>query len=449
MPDWKEIHHRCVERLGKGNVLWDPTPDRKGTPQSYQRRGPRIGDVGMLSRQGNFRYNFSMTLPANHPDNVLRVPTGFQPLIGIDNSTNVDVTTTESDLGHRATFPLSTKSMIWNERDKQCVLISHTPNIILSDGALHAKPSHEITFTTPSPPEHGVLMFFGDGLESEQLTETYENALIEGVGTRAYDWYKHLMSRQYPVANGDLQVVVGTEKASYWLTATVSRIVSNINDFSFVVKYYPKPTGNLNSRCLYEHNGTLWTHVLTGPGEAEIAALRTRPNQKLRNQAMFVKTMTATLAEDECTRLQKEVKLKSSAKRSQPCPGKTISHTSATPSRGSKSTQANMLTKKSLWTPTKRLLVQNMSASTSSAMTSDESHPSSEDDYDWGSGSSPLSSDECLQPDDELEKHDGQKLQWIGVVCFRVHIDERSHSKETQENHPSRLLNKALIKEVR
>jgi hypothetical protein len=79
----------------------------------------------------------------------------------------------------------------------------------------------------------------------------------------------------------------------------------------------------------------------------------------------------------------------------------------------------------------------------------DETYVSSEDDYDWIFESSSISSDDC-GPKDESDKR-GDHLQWSGVVrnCARYRSNMLSYSKTTQENHPSRLLNKALIAEVR
>lgn len=297
------------------------------------------------------------------------------------------------------------------------------------------------------------MIFLGDGLKSEQLHPGSENQIAAWVQTQAYDWYKHLMSRHLPVENGDLQVIKGTQKTSYWLTTTFSQLASNVNDFSFTVKYYPKPTGNMNTRCLYEHTGAFWTHVLSGPDETEAAALRSRLEQKLRNQAIFVTTMTVTLSDDEWARLQKEVKLKQPAGQFVPRPRPAPSHTSAPAPPGvSKSVQANAPPKKSRWMPRKRPHVpSDLSVSTSSIMMLDEARSSSEDDYGWLPQSSPVSSDDCM-PDDEPEKSRDQQSQWTGIVRCRICTIRRnppSYENASQEKHPSRLLNQKLVKKVR
>ncbi|KAE9391955.1 hypothetical protein BT96DRAFT_864578 [Gymnopus androsaceus JB14] len=79
-----------------GYPLWEPK-QRSGEgvlqlPDEYRKEGVRIGDIGILSKTGDFDYFFNACLPADHPVNQGRVPQDFIQLdIDIRNAYSKEV----------------------------------------------------------------------------------------------------------------------------------------------------------------------------------------------------------------------------------------------------------------------------------------------------------------------------------------------------------------------
>lgn len=105
-------------------------------------------------------------------------------------------------------------------------------------------------------------------------------------------WYKYAYyDREYDVKNGDLRLVIGHDKTSFWGMATFSNSTSH-QEFS-QLKF-----GLMEGRKYgWEYSGT--AEVRAGPDAHEIEQLRnndpTQEDINYVNQSLFVRTMNATL----------------------------------------------------------------------------------------------------------------------------------------------------------
>ncbi len=80
-PHLRGHHNIYYDQLllaNRGSPLWHPGPDMN-LPKEYRRKGVSLGDVGILYSE-SFSFLFNVFLPADHPINLGRVPSGFKPL---------------------------------------------------------------------------------------------------------------------------------------------------------------------------------------------------------------------------------------------------------------------------------------------------------------------------------------------------------------------------------
>ncbi|KIM36712.1 hypothetical protein M413DRAFT_449049 [Hebeloma cylindrosporum] len=147
-PDFREWaasrFYQTLLPFGYGLPIWDPVPNVE-LPISYRRKGVSIGDVGLITDIGSFKYLFNITYPIDHPVNSMDLPrdlfspsplrsreirvaanhTRFKPL----ESTGIDVINCEdgsgvlfksssssASKGGLVVFPLGFKLYdLWNE----------------------------------------------------------------------------------------------------------------------------------------------------------------------------------------------------------------------------------------------------------------------------------------------------------------------------------------------
>ncbi|KAF8987385.1 hypothetical protein BDQ17DRAFT_1205649, partial [Cyathus striatus] len=63
-----EIYARLLWPKGRGFPLWCPNPNKHLSPD-YVKSGIRIGDVGIITSNGEFDFLFNICLSADHPIN--------------------------------------------------------------------------------------------------------------------------------------------------------------------------------------------------------------------------------------------------------------------------------------------------------------------------------------------------------------------------------------------
>ena len=73
LPRLSQTYARQILKKGHDHPLWIPEPSQSLT-SAYIERGFSIGDVGIFTDEGSFEYLFNVSLPADHPINLGRVP---------------------------------------------------------------------------------------------------------------------------------------------------------------------------------------------------------------------------------------------------------------------------------------------------------------------------------------------------------------------------------------
>jgi len=116
-------------------------------------------------------------------------------------------------------------------------------------------------------------------------------------------WYKYIFSvrGRRDVRNGQIRLVVGCDKTTAWGIATVSGISEQTK-----TKLRLKPLDTTNSSTIYTWECSGMVEERVGPDSHEIDALR-NCGTRLRNQCLFVRTMTATLSNDEWAKLSRNL----------------------------------------------------------------------------------------------------------------------------------------------
>jgi hypothetical protein len=72
-----DVFTRLLMPQGNGFPLWNPEPDQT-LPAAYRGEGVRIGDVGIITRDGRFDFLFNICEERESPINGGRVPDCFE-----------------------------------------------------------------------------------------------------------------------------------------------------------------------------------------------------------------------------------------------------------------------------------------------------------------------------------------------------------------------------------
>ncbi|KAF5311135.1 hypothetical protein D9619_008056 [Psilocybe cf. subviscida] len=416
IPIWPEIYQRQTQKFNMGYALWDPRPDQTVSASSYQRDGLDIGDVGMITSKGNFHYYFNMALQGTDAKNHGRTPRNFTHFKLSSHDTGATHPPVSSNLLTSVKLDLDRNRITSPRADETC---------------------DELKFSGSTNDCHeAVIIYVGGGFQGKALELSTEKKVREWVHAHAYEWYRHLMSRPNSIVNGDLRVIIGYEKTTYWASATFTRSGAESNatgNFSLRLKVFDRP--HRDSRCVWDHNGAIWPFTSVGAGERNTATVLQEGEGLSRNQAIFVKAITVTLSDDEWERLESDLA------RAVQISEESHQTGSGTPTSG----ESTPKPKQSKWfrrftgfgqhgKPTagaRRTDCQcDLSASFSSDSTSGGSD-GSRDYYDYNSDSDTLCGDGFSVEKPPHLDHTCNEAIWRGTT-----------------NHPCSLLNKALLKRV-
>lgn len=81
-----EVYARLLLPKRLGFPLWNPTPDNN-LPSEYRESGIGIGDVGIITMDGEFDFLFNICVPPDHPINIqYGVPANFEHIGSIQTS---------------------------------------------------------------------------------------------------------------------------------------------------------------------------------------------------------------------------------------------------------------------------------------------------------------------------------------------------------------------------
>ena len=133
-----------------------------------------------------------------------------------------------------------------------------------------------------------------DGAFQEELGNL--SKFRDYVAVHAANWYKFVNGpRGREAQNGDVRVVVGCDKTTSWGMATFAN-TSSAQQSNFRLKFHPLQTQhNTGTAYEWEHSGVAEVRVGPSPGENE--ELGETPTNQLRNQCLFMRTLSVTLSD--------------------------------------------------------------------------------------------------------------------------------------------------------
>ncbi|KAF9526002.1 hypothetical protein CPB83DRAFT_502993 [Crepidotus variabilis] len=275
-----KIYHDQLITKCRGTPLWIPGPNKR-LPRAYRREGTNIGDVGMVTDLGSFRFLFNIFEEATSDINGGMVPDGFVPL---------RLTASEgARLASRAVeeFKLYTdKSWIGEGVDEE---------VTSSAGGF--------TFTTHA--SEGAILMMPHGATSKDFT--MQNLLKHYVATHLENWYQYVNHRcHHDAKNGELRLVSGCDKTSSWGIATFRHQESTLA-LQGAKRMHFKPDRQGDGKtyvwsCLTGGSGRV------GPAESELMDLvdigdstatetnnegQHRRGGQIENQCLFIRTINA------------------------------------------------------------------------------------------------------------------------------------------------------------
>jgi hypothetical protein len=160
-------------------------------------------------------------------------------------------------------------------------------------------------------------------------------------------WYESVSrAGRRDIRNGQIRLVIGCDKTTAWGIATVSGMSQQSTT---KLRFKPLDTTNLSTAIYtWECSGMVTERV--GPDRHEIDALRNcvsgghpELDTTLRNQCLFVRTMTATLSNDEWANLNRNLG-KTTVKDSYTSSGTTSEASQANMPSGSNTKSSNLPT---------------------------------------------------------------------------------------------------------
>ncbi|KAK6974352.1 hypothetical protein R3P38DRAFT_2584302 [Favolaschia claudopus] len=186
-----EIYCGQMLRKKRGFPLYDPAP-QVNLPAAYRAQGVSIGDVGSITSDGMFDFFFNIFLPADHPINGNRVPTGFSPM---QSYKPIDI----SHFSYETGSHVSTASV--QRGDLNTIKLDEEPG---DDFVFHCGVSQ------------GAVLALPHGAHLEKLRNV-ENIRLYAMKYGA-SWYEYVNGPQLGrgIENGELYVVTGCEKARSW-----------------------------------------------------------------------------------------------------------------------------------------------------------------------------------------------------------------------------------------
>ena len=277
-----EMYERHLSLKGRGFPLWIPQPNML-LPIPYRAKGVCIGDVGIVTAFGGFDFLFNICRTRDDPINPEELPDNFAPIYPPLNPTDVRKFREFSSGSY-----LASSSIVESQTGEQasCVYTSFLFFILLM---LHCRG-----LTFESSASEGAILTMPDGAFQEELGNL--SKFRDYVGIHAANWYKFVNGpRGREAQNGDVRVVVGCDKATSWGMATFAN-TSSAQQSNFRLKFRPlQSQHNAGTAYAWEHSGVAEVRVGPEPGENE--ELGETPTRQLRNQCLFMRTLSVTLSD--------------------------------------------------------------------------------------------------------------------------------------------------------
>ena len=281
------MYERHLTLKGRGFPLWIPQPNIR-LPIPYRAKGVCIGDVGIVTAFGGFDFLFNICRTRDDPVNPEELPDNFAPIYPPLNLTDVQEFREFSSGSY-----LASSSIVKSQTSEQapCVYLSFLFFILLM---LYYRG-----LTFESSASEGAILTMPDGAFQEELCNLYK--IRDYVAVHAANWYKFINGplRGREAQNGDVRVVVGCDKTTSWGMATFTN-TSSAQQSNFRLKFCPlrgqqQSQHNAGTTYTWEHSGVAEVRVGPEPGENE--ELGETPTRQLRNQCLFMRTLSVTLSD--------------------------------------------------------------------------------------------------------------------------------------------------------
>ena len=281
------MYERHLKLKGRGFPLWIPQPNIR-LPIPYRAKGVCIGDVGIVTAFGGFDFLFNICRTRDDPINPEELPDNFAPIHPPLNPTDVREFREFSSGSY-----LASSSIVESQTGEQtlCVYPSFLFFILL---ILHYRG-----LTFESSASEGAILTMPDGAFQEELGNL--SKFRDYVAVHAANWYKFINGpRGREAQNGDVRVVVGCDKSTSWGMATFAN-TSSAQRSNFRLKFRPlrgqqqQSQHNTGIAYAWEHSGV--AEVRVGPEPGENDELGETPTCQLRNQCLFMRTLSVTLSD--------------------------------------------------------------------------------------------------------------------------------------------------------
>ena len=152
---------------------------------------------------------------------------------------------------------------------------------------------HYRGLTFESSASEGAILTMPDGAFQEELGNL--SKFRDYVAVHAANWYKFVNGpRGREAQNGDVRVVVGCDKATSWGMATFAN-TSSAQQSNLCLRFRPlQSQHNAGTAYAWEHSGA--AEVRVGPEPEENEELGENPTRQLRNQCLFMRSLSVTLS---------------------------------------------------------------------------------------------------------------------------------------------------------
>ncbi|KAF8134884.1 hypothetical protein EV363DRAFT_1160035 [Boletus edulis] len=201
MSDFPSNVYACNLLSHRGYPLWTPEPNIE-LPDSYQREGLKIGDVGVVvPDDGSFDVFFNMTLPREHP---LHAPDGVP-----SNFSQVELRREDYRIVPDAECP----GRVISSSSVDCTISCVDPFDL--NGKARCLTDHHFSLCQ----NEGAMLILPEGAERHRLAK--DLLLLDVIIQNAADWYRFAREQLYRDIRSDaLYVVTGFHKACSWSLAS-------------------------------------------------------------------------------------------------------------------------------------------------------------------------------------------------------------------------------------
>ncbi|KAJ8079805.1 SCF ubiquitin ligase complex subunit cdc4 [Marasmius tenuissimus] len=198
-----QAYCRTLYSLGHGCALWAPEPN-DDLPPDYTSSGNRVGDVGLITDDGQFDYIFNICVPVDHPINLYNgVPPGFEPL-------SWDEKCTKKKKYFRPCRPISCKDSTQWELNMELEATAFGLPVGAGGG-----------FGIKFRRERGAVVI--PGPDGADRTNAANKAIFRKYACEnGESWYKFVNEKLgREASNGAIYLITGFDKATSWENAVV------------------------------------------------------------------------------------------------------------------------------------------------------------------------------------------------------------------------------------